>query len=372
VPVGTDDDRDVTGTVEPLQPGEVRFERVTKRFGGVTAVDALDLDVAQGEFLALLGPSGCGKTTCLRMVAGFESPDTGTILVGGRDVTRVPPGKRDVNTVFQSYALFGHLDVEANVGFGLRRHGVPAAQRRERVAAALAMVRLTELRGRRPRQLSGGQQQRVALARALVLRPRVLLLDEPLAALDLQLRKEMQLELKALHREVGCTFIFVTHDQGEAMSLADRIAVMRDGRIEQLDVPAVVYDRPATAFVAGFIGDMNILDGLGDGGSIDTSAGRLRLPVAVDGPVTVGVRPEAIHVAAVAREGTGAAVLSGRLRSVDVLGEALRVVLGVGEVVVTARRPRQEMLTDLADLRPGDEVAWWFDPARAVVHPRLP
>jgi spermidine/putrescine transport system ATP-binding protein len=348
-------------------PPDVRFDRVTKRFGQLTAVDGLDLSVSRGEFLALLGPSGCGKTTCLRLVAGFEEPDEGRVLVGGTDVTRVPPGRRDVNTVFQSYALFGHLDVEGNVGFGLRRHGVRQRERQRRVADALDMVRMGHLRHRRPRELSGGQQQRVALARALVLRPRVLLLDEPLAALDLQLRKEMQLELKALHREVGCTFVFVTHDQGEAMSMADRIAVMSDGRIEQIDVPAVVYDRPATPFIASFIGEMNVLHGRATRDRVETAAGVVPVTGRPAGAVTIGVRPERVGLAGLVP--AGAAALAGRVVSVDVIGDALRVVLDVpgADKPVVARRPRDEP-GPVATLRPGDEVVWWFDPGQAVLH----
>jgi spermidine/putrescine transport system ATP-binding protein len=350
----------------------VRFEGVTKRFDGVTAVDALDLAVTDGEFLALLGPSGCGKTTCLRMVAGFEDPDEGRVLVAGHDVTGMPPARRPVNTVFQTYALFGHLDVERNVAFGLRRHGIAAAERRRRVGEALDMVRMGHLRHRRPRELSGGQQQRVALARALVLRPRVLLLDEPLSALDLQLRKEMQLELKALHREVGCTFLFVTHDQGEAMSMADRVAVMSHGRIVQIDRPAVVYDRPATPFVASFIGEMTTFAGRATGGVVTIGDTRLPAPGVPEGPVTVGVRPESVTVARPgAADGKGYARVTCRLAAVDVLGDHVRVVLDApgtsGGAPLVARRPREDGDT-LARLRPGDEVVATFDPRVAVVH----
>jgi putative spermidine/putrescine transport system ATP-binding protein len=253
-----------TGTEAPARPAapvDVRLERVTKRFGDVTAVQDLSLEVRQGEFFALLGPSGSGKTTCLRMIAGFERPTTGRIWLGGEDVTTAPPFLRQVNTVFQDYALFPHMTVEQNIGYGLRVAKVPKAERRERIREVLGTVRLGDLAARRPGQLSGGQRQRVALARALVNRPRVLLLDEPLGALDRKLREQMQVELTALQREVGITFVFVTHDQDEALTMADRIAVFRDGRVEQVGTPEDVYDRPATAFVADFIGTSNAAEG---------------------------------------------------------------------------------------------------------------
>jgi spermidine/putrescine transport system ATP-binding protein len=230
--------------------GEVRLENVVKRFDGVVAVDGVTLDIPSGSFFALLGPSGCGKTTSLRMIGGFEEPDAGRIEIGGRDIVGVPPYKRDVNTVFQSYALFPHLSIFENVAFGLRRRGVDKEQVRGRVEEMLRLVGLAGVGNRRPRALSGGQQQRVALARALVNRPQVLLLDEPLGALDLKLRKQMQLELKAIQHDLGLTFVHVTHDQEEAMTMADAIAVMNAGRIEQLGAPTDLYERPATAFVA--------------------------------------------------------------------------------------------------------------------------
>ena len=239
----------------------MQFRSVTKRFGDMTAVDNVDLDVHAGEFLALLGPSGCGKTTSLRMIAGFEQATEGDILIGGASAVGLPPYRRNVNTVFQQYALFPHMSVVDNVGYGLKQRRVGKAERRRKALEALEMVRLRGFEQRRPYELSGGQQQRVALARALVLEPRVLLLDEPLGALDLKLRKEMQIELKRIHQEVGLTFVFVTHDQEEAMAMSDRIAVMNFGRIEQLDEPRAMYDRPATPFVADFIGDMNHVDG---------------------------------------------------------------------------------------------------------------
>jgi putative spermidine/putrescine transport system ATP-binding protein len=238
----------------------VSLRGVTKTFGDVTAVAEIDLDVGEGEFFAMLGPSGSGKTTMLRMIAGFELPTAGSILLDGKDVSRLPPFDRDVNTVFQDYALFPHMTVAQNVAYGLRVRRVPKAERNQRVAEALATVRLESFGPRRPNQLSGGQRQRVALARALVNRPAVLLLDEPLGALDAKLREQMQVELKAIQQKVGITFIFVTHDQQEALTMADRIAVFNSGRIEQVGSPVEIYERPATEFVAGFVGTSNLLN----------------------------------------------------------------------------------------------------------------
>ncbi|MGZ4125060.1 MAG: ABC transporter ATP-binding protein [Actinomycetota bacterium] len=239
----------------------VRLEDVRKRFGDVVAVDGVDLDVRAGEFFSMLGPSGSGKTTCLRMIAGFEAPTEGRVYLDGREVSRLAPYERDVNTVFQDYALFPHMTVEENVEYGLRVKRVPKNRRRELAADALRIVRLEGFEGRKPGQLSGGQRQRVALARALVNRPKVLLLDEPLGALDLKLRQEMQIELKHIQQEVGLTFIYVTHDQEEALTMSDRLAVFSRGRIEPVGTPAEVYERPATGFVAGFVGTSNVLAG---------------------------------------------------------------------------------------------------------------
>jgi len=266
--------------------------------GSVTAVDGVDLDVADGEFFAMLGPSGSGKTTVLRMIAGFEQPTSGRILLDGEDVSRLAPFQRDVNTVFQDYALFPHMTVAENIGYGLRVKKVPRSERRVRVEQALGTVRLAGFGDRRPSQLSGGQRQRVALARALVNRPRVLLLDEPLGALDLRLREEMQVELKAIQREVGITFLFVTHDQGEALTMSDRVAVFDRGRIEQVGRPAEIYERPGTAFVAGFVGTSTVLAGdvarkvLGDDGTFVVRPEKVRVgeprsgDVAADGTLT--------------------------------------------------------------------------------------
>jgi spermidine/putrescine transport system ATP-binding protein len=287
---------------------DVRLERVTKDFGETVAVDDLSLDIASGEFFSMLGPSGCGKTTTLRMIGGFEEPSRGTIYLDGRDVTDRPPYKRDVNTVFQSYALFPHLNVFENVAFGLRRRKVGDGDIKGRVGDALKLVDLEGFEKRRPGQMSGGQQQRVALARALVNRPKVLLLDEPLGALDLKLRKQMQLELKRIQQEVGITFIYVTHDQEEAMTMSDRLAVMRQGKIEQIGPPEDVYENPQTQFVAGFLGASNMLEGelkeQADGTStVLLSGGDVvhlpsdRAPFKTGDPVYVGVRPEKIAIA---------------------------------------------------------------------------
>lgn len=249
-----------TSRVESVEPA-IRLRGLRKDFGPVAAVDGVDLDIPPGEFFSMLGPSGSGKTTVLRLIAGFELPTAGVVELDGHDVSRLAPFDRDVNTVFQDYALFPHMTVRQNVEYGLRVSGVAKAQRRQRAEDALRSVHLGEHGGRRPSQLSGGQRQRVALARALVNRPKVLLLDEPLGALDLKLRLAMQIELKALQREVGITFIFVTHDQDEALTMSDRIAVFNEGRIEQVGTPVEVYERPASAFVAGFIGTSNLLRG---------------------------------------------------------------------------------------------------------------
>ncbi len=284
---------------------DVRLDHVTKRFHDLTAVDDLSLEIENGEFFSLLGPSGCGKTTTLRMIAGFEDVTAGTIYLGEEDVTDRPPYRRDVNTVFQNYALFPHLNVFDNVAFGLRRRKVADAEVRKQVAEMLELVELPGHERRRTNQLSGGQQQRVALARALINHPQVLLLDEPLGALDLKLRKSMQVELKRIQTEVGITFVYVTHDQEEAMMMSDRIAVMRAGKIEQLGSPEDLYERPATEFVAGFLGVSNLLDGRVVGASgelveVELDGGR-RVSIRSDGltdgtQVQVGVRPEKLRL----------------------------------------------------------------------------
>jgi spermidine/putrescine transport system ATP-binding protein len=287
---------------ERAAEADIRLEEVTKRFDDVVAVDSVSFEVERGSFFALLGPSGCGKTTTLRMIGGFEEPSEGAIYLGSRPVTGLPPYKRDVNTVFQSYALFPHLSTFENVAFGLRRRRVRGDLLRGRVREMLRIVGLEGMENRKPRQLSGGQQQRVALARALVNSPQVLLLDEPLGALDLKLRKQMQLELKAIQHEIGISFVHVTHDQEEAMTMADRIAVMNAGRIEQLGTPSQLYEHPATAFVAGFLGVSNLIAGVATGpDSVRLASGdevRVR-PESLDGhagEVAVGIRPEKIEL----------------------------------------------------------------------------
>jgi putative spermidine/putrescine transport system ATP-binding protein len=268
----------------------VRLEQVEKKFGDVVAVAGIDLDVHDGEFFSMLGPSGSGKTTTLRMIAGFELPTSGRVVLHGKDVTNQPPFERDVNTVFQDYALFPHMSVGDNVGYGLMIRKVDKKTRRQRVSDALAMVRLTGYEKRRPGQLSGGQRQRVALARALVNRPRVLLLDEPLGALDLRLREEMQIELKQIQQEVGITFVYVTHDQGEALTMSDRMAVFNDGRIEQIGTPAEVYEHPVTQFVAGFVGTSNVISGeaaktvFGEAGTFSVRPEKIRVTAPDDSP----------------------------------------------------------------------------------------
>jgi len=312
---------------------DVRLESVVKRFDDVIAVDGISLDIPHGSFFALLGPSGCGKTTTLRMIGGFEQPTSGRIFLGDTEVEGLPPYKRDVNTVFQSYALFPHLTIFENVAFGLRRKRVDKAETTRRVMEALELVDLTGRERRKPTQLSGGQQQRVALARALVNRPRVLLLDEPLGALDLKLRKQMQLELKRIQHDVGITFVHVTHDQEEAMTMADAIAVMSGGRIDQLGTPTELYESPRTAFVAGFLGKSNLLRGSVEVGGVRLADGTL---VHVDtgarsGEVAVGVRPEKVKLG-----GDGVNRLAGTVREIAYIGVASELVVDTtaGDITV--------------------------------------
>ncbi|MGV9422378.1 ABC transporter ATP-binding protein [Streptomyces sp. NPDC003674] len=294
----------------------IRLQDLRKSFGETTAVAGVDLDVRDGEFFSMLGPSGSGKTTVLRLIAGFESPTGGSVELAGQDVTGLAPFERDVHTVFQDYALFPHMTVEQNVAYGLRIRKVPKAERLVRARKALAEVRLEGYGRRRPSQLSGGQRQRVALARALVGRPRVLLLDEPLGALDLKLREQMQVELKALQREVGITFVFVTHDQEEALTMSDRIAVFDRGRIAQVGTPAEIYERPATAFVASFVGTSNLLDG--------ETARRI-----VGAAGTYNIRPEKIRVLKESAEADepGHATATGTVAEVVYLGDATRFLV---------------------------------------------
>jgi putative spermidine/putrescine transport system ATP-binding protein len=337
----------------------VRLRGLRKVFGAgtdaVTAVDGVDLDVTDGEFFSMLGPSGSGKTTVLRLVAGFELPTAGRVELGGTDVTRRAPFERDVNTVFQDYALFPHLDVLGNVEYGLRVRKVPRAERRARAERALATVRLEGFGSRRPGQLSGGQRQRVALARALVNSPRVLLLDEPLGALDLKLREEMQVELKAIQREVGITFVFVTHDQEEALSLSDRVAVFNRGRIEQVGTPREVYERPATAFVAGFVGTSNLLSEQVSNELLGVRALHT-------------VRPERITLVPDGGEvPAGTVVTGGTVREVVYAGATTRAVvtLDAGGELVALRSPG----TGDPDVDRGERVRLAWRPADAY---RLP
>ena len=341
---------------------DVRIEGVTKRFQDVTAVDDLNLDIEAGKFYALLGPSGCGKTTTLRMIGGFEEPTEGTIYLGERAVTGLPPHKRDVNTVFQSYALCPHLSVFGNVAFGLRRKGVKKAELGKQVEEMLRIVGLAGYGNRKPRQLSGGQQQRVALARALVNRPRVLLLDEPLGALDLKLRKEMQLELKRIQHEMGFTFVHVTHDQEEAMTMADWIVVMNSGRIEQLGEPAELYEHPRTPFVANFLGVSNLLPGLVAGpDSVKLESGEVLhvSPSALDGrtgEVSVGIRPEKLHI-----DGTGVNRLAGEIVERAYVGVSTQYVVKtpLGQVSVYVQGAGSHA--------PGERLELSFSPEAAFV-----
>ncbi len=347
-----------------LVTADVRLEGVSKRFDAVVAVDDLSLEVEQGRFFALLGPSGCGKTTTLRMIGGFEEPDEGRIFLGDMDVVGLPPYKRDVNTVFQSYALFPHLSIFENVAFGLRRRGTGGDELRRRVGEALDLVALPDFGPRKPKQLSGGQQQRVALARALVNHPRLLLLDEPLGALDLKLRKQMQLELKRIQHEVGITFIHVTHDQEEAMTMADTIAVMNGGRLEQLGRPEELYERPRTGFVAGFLGVSNLLpasvegtdsvrldDGTVIGARVNGHAGR----------VAAGVRPEKITIG----DAGGANRLAGTIAEQAYVGVATQVVVKTpaGTVQVFA----QNIDSGSSVPPPGSEVTLSWSPESTFV-----
>jgi ABC-type Fe3+/spermidine/putrescine transport system ATPase subunit len=313
----------------------VRLEGVSHRFGAVTALDDIELHVPDGEFLTLLGPSGCGKTTLLRIIAGFERPTRGRVLLGGEDVTDRPAHRRATNMVFQRSTLFPHLDVFGNVAFGLQVAGVSRAEQRERVRDALALVRLEGYEQRRSHELSGGQMQRIALARALVNRPQVLLLDEPLSALDLKIRLDMEAELRRVHRETGATFVYVTHDQREAMALSDRIVVMNAGCVEQVGVPAAVYSRPASTFAANFVGNANVLpvEVLGVAGE-DVSltlAGRRRqvtCPGARGGPAWLVLRPEAVRVARLTAE-AGADELAGVVRDVAFRGTGFQYRIAV-------------------------------------------
>jgi spermidine/putrescine transport system ATP-binding protein len=366
---------------------DVRLVDVVKRFGDVFAVDHIDLEVHDGEFFSLLGPSGCGKTTTLRMIGGFEEPTSGLIELQGEDVTWLPPFKRNVNTVFQNYALFPHLTIYENVAFGLRRRNVPDREVRSRVTEMLALVELPGYEKRKPTQISGGQAQRVALARALINRPAVLLLDEPLGALDLKLRKQMQVELKRIQQEVGITFIYVTHDQEEAMTMSDRIAVMNRGRYEQLGDPEGLYERPATPFVAGFLGVSNLLPGMVQGKDDRYATVKLaddtliRAPSAmVDGrtDISVGVRPEKIRLREPAETDptpTGHNQLRGVVRDASYLGVSTQYqVEARGGARLTVYEQNVERATRAELWAPGEEVllTWSPDHSFVVAVPNAP
>jgi spermidine/putrescine transport system ATP-binding protein len=315
--------------------GEVELVDLVKRFGEFTAVAGVNLDMPSGEFFSLLGPSGCGKTTTLRMIAGFERPSEGQILLDGTDMAQTPPHKRNVNTVFQNYALFPHLTVEENVAFGLKYQKATKQEMTERVGKALELVALSDFGKRRPNQLSGGQQQRVALARALILNPAVLLLDEPLGALDAKLRKRLQIELKALQEEVGITFIYVTHDQEEALTMSDRIAVMSQGRVEQVGPPKEIYEEPATAYVADFLGVSNLMEatasGAGDGGC-KVALGEFSLvagqgDASTSGGAKITIRPERVDLQA--QGTTGENRVPGMVERVVYVGAVLQVIVNL-------------------------------------------
>ncbi len=364
------------GASAPAHEAAVCLQGVARRFGDTVAVAHIDLELAGGEFFALLGPSGCGKTTTLRMVGGFETPSAGRIYLEGRDVTRLPPYRRDVNTVFQSYALFPHLDVFDNVAFGLRRKGLDRTETRRRVLHNLELVGLEGFGKRRPGQISGGQQQRVALARALVNEPKVLLLDEPMGALDARIRKTMQLELKRIQREVGITFLYVTHDQAEAMAMSDRLAVMHAGRCEDIGPPHRVYDRPGTQFVAEFLGTCNLLP-------IESAEGQLRLPdgtpvavahsdahAAIRDGLRVGIRPEKLVLTAGVGTPSGPGPenrLAAKVTSATYLGASTEYQVETawgGKLMLFAQN-----LDHTSRAEPGDDVEVSWDTAHCFVLP---
>jgi putative spermidine/putrescine transport system ATP-binding protein len=354
----------------------LELRSLTKRFGATAAVDGINLTVAPGEFVTLLGPSGCGKTTTLNLVAGFLTPDGGEIQLAGKSVGDLPPFKRDLGLVFQDYALFPHMTVTENVGFGLKMRGVPSAEIKKRVEEALAMVQLPAMGARRPLQMSGGQRQRVALARALVIRPAMLLLDEPLSNLDLKLREEMRIEISSLQHRLGIATIFVTHDQGEALTMSDRIAVMRNGHIEQIGTPSDIYERPATRFVAGFIGAINMLpakvDSLSGGGfgRLTTPAGpasaRLPTGLATGAAATMTVRPERMRLARAGAAPADAITWDATVEHVIYLGARrelrLRLADGTLAVVEAANDGGQPFQL-------GDKISAWFKPEDAWIIP---
>ncbi|MHC3392011.1 ABC transporter ATP-binding protein [Streptomyces lavendulocolor] len=353
--------------------GDVRLSGISKTYGSFTAVHPLDLTIPQGSFFALLGASGCGKTTTLRMIAGLEDPTTGTVHLGDKDVTDLPPYKRPVNTVFQSYALFPHLDIFENIAFGLRRRGIKSVKKQ--VGDMLDLVQLGDKAGHKPHQLSGGQQQRVAVARALINHPQVLLLDEPLGALDLKLRRQMQLELKRIQTEVGITFVHVTHDQEEAMTMADTVAVMNGGRVEQLGAPADLYENPRTTFVANFLGTSNLIEAevveTGTDVTVTAGGGKLRLPAdrcgadtRPGGKLLVGIRPEKITLAHADDAGAiadGRNRVTGRIVDTSFIGVSTQYV--VDSPAGTALQVYEQNIERDSRLAPGAEVVLHWNPA---------
>ena len=364
---------------------DVRLVEVVKQFGDVAAVDHISLDVQDGEFFSLLGPSGCGKTTTLRMIGGFEEPTSGLIELQGQDVTWLPPYKRNVNTVFQNYALFPHLTIFENVAFGLRRKKVKSSEVKTRVTDMLKLVELPGFERRKPNQISGGQAQRVALARALINRPAVLLLDEPLGALDLKLRKQMQVELKRIQQEVGITFIYVTHDQEEAMTMSDRIAVMNRGRYEQLGDPESLYERPTTRFVAGFLGVSNLLPGTITGGADSYAVVRLdddtnvRVPKALTNGATavdVGIRPEKIRLLAAGASAPDGAtnLLTGVVADASYVGVSTQYIIETrAGKRLTVYEQNVERTSHSSLHRTGDDVRLAWSPDHSfVVHDTSP
>ncbi len=341
----------------------IEFHEVSRYFGDIKAVDRVSVEIEQGEFFTLLGPSGSGKTTCLRMIAGFEQPTAGTIKIYGKDVTNLPPYEREVNTVFQDYALFPHMSVGQNIGYGLMIRKIPKTERARRVAEILELVRLPGLESRKPSELSGGQRQRVALARALILRPKVLLLDEPLGALDLKLRQEMQLELKAIQHEVGITFVFVTHDQEEALTMSDRIAVFDMGRIEQVGTPSGLYERPATAFVANFVGTSNLVEGAASEALIGS-------------PALFSIRPEKIRIVnPETKPAEGMIITEGLVQDVIYVGMHTRynVVLPSGlELTVVEQNLEATSLQALSAVGRTVRLAWPRSAINFLDHGRSP
>ncbi|MXZ15364.1 MAG: ABC transporter ATP-binding protein [Acidimicrobiales bacterium] len=349
----------------------VEMHGISKRFGDVVAVDEVDLEIGDGEFFALLGPSGCGKTTTLRMIAGLDIPSEGRLAIFGEEVASWPPDRRPVNTVFQAYALFPHMTVAQNIAFGLQMRGIRGAEADRQVAEATALVRLEGMEQRRPSQLSGGQQQRVALARALVNHPKVLLLDEPLGALDLKLRQEMQTELKALQREVGITFIFVTHDQEEALAMSDRVGVMSEGRLLQVGTPAQVYEHPANRFVADFIGRTNLLEGVVESSTtLRLHAGAVvaaETDLAAGTPAALSVRPEQVRLHGRGETPQGAPCLDGVIGDATYLGHAFVYTVSIGGSGDGATTITVRAETGSAALAVGEPVSASWLPATTTV-----